>query len=85
MQRGKHAQAAAIRTAAGTARAQRVTMKPVPKATIEAVNDTLTEAGAAPTPEMPGTDGGEMSFLKARMANEVRNGPVGTACPHLLS
>lgn len=46
-------------------------MKPVPKAAIEAVNDTLTEAGAAPAPDVAGADGGEMSFLKARMANEV--------------
>lgn len=38
--------------------------KPVPRAAIKAVDDTLREAGTA-------APGGEMSFLRARMANEV--------------
>jgi len=38
--------------------------KPVPRAAIKAVDDTLREAGTT-------APGGEMSFLRARMANEV--------------
>ncbi len=41
-----------------------VSGKPVPRAAIKAVDDTLREAGTA-------APGGEMSFLRARMANEV--------------
>ena len=41
-----------------------VSGKPVPRAAIKAVDDTLREAGTA-------ASGGEMSFLRARMANEV--------------
>lgn len=70
-QRGAHAQAAQIRSAESTARAKSAEMKPVPKAAIDSVNETLTEAGAQPAADAPGVDGGEMSFLKARMANEV--------------
>ncbi len=44
-------------------------MKPVPRAAISAVNDRLTEVGAdAPTGK---AEGGQVSFLRARMANEV--------------
>lgn len=64
-QRGPNAQRLATQTAAGTARA--AATKPVPKAAIEAVNATLGEAGGGPAPEA----GGEVSFLRARMANEV--------------
>jgi hypothetical protein len=39
--------------------------KPVPKSAIRAVDDTLRDVGDAPT------GGGEVSFLRARMANEV--------------
>ena len=53
-QRGKHAKAASGKT--------RVKTKPVPKAALRAVNETL---GDAP----PGD--GEVSYLRARMANEV--------------
>lgn len=64
-QRGPHAQAMGATTAAGTARA--AATKPVPRAAIEAVSDTLREAGADPEPG----GSGEVSFLRARMANEV--------------
>jgi len=40
-------------------------LKPVPKAAIKAVDETLREDGGDPAP------GGEMSFMRARMANEV--------------
>jgi len=66
-QRGPHAQALGTATAAGTARATAAT-KPVPRAALEAVSETLREAGAEP--EAP-AEGGEVSFLRARMANEV--------------
>jgi hypothetical protein len=52
-------------TAAGTARA--AATKPVPRAAIAAVSDTLRDAGADPDPSASG----EVSFLRARMANEV--------------
>lgn len=66
-QRGSHAQALGSETAAATARASAAT-KPVPRAAIEGVNETLRDAGQAPdTP----AEGGEVSFLRARMANEV--------------
>lgn len=65
-QRGANAQALGTATAAGTARAREAT-KPVPRAAIEAVGETLREAGADPDPGA----GGEVSFLRARMANEV--------------
>lgn len=64
-QRGPNAQAMGAATAAGTARA--TATKPVPRSAIEAVSETLREAGAEPDP----TAGGEVSFLRARMANEV--------------
>ena len=64
--RGPHAQALGAATAAGTARAAAAT-KPVPRAAIESVGETLREAGADPDPGA----GGEVSFLRARMANEV--------------
>lgn len=70
-QRGKHAQAAQVRSSESTARAKAADMRTVPKAAIDSVNETLSEAGEQPAAEVPGTDGGEMSFLKARMANEV--------------
>lgn len=53
-QRGKHAQALGAKTRAAT--------KPVPKAALRAVDETLGDA--------PSGDG-EVSFLRARMANEV--------------
>ncbi len=40
--------------------------KPVPQSAIRAVDDTLRDVGAAPD-----AGGGEVSFLRARMANEV--------------
>lgn len=64
-QRGPNAKAMGAATAAGTARAA---TKPVPRAALEAVSDTLRDAGAEPDPT---AGGGEVSFLRARMANEV--------------
>lgn len=70
-QRGPHAQALGIATAEGTARATAGT-KPVPQSAILAVDETLREAGAEPAAPEPGAEGGgEVSFLRARMANEV--------------
>lgn len=66
MQRGPNAQALGSASAAETARA-RETTKPVPRAAIEVVGETLREAGTDPDPAA----GGEVSFLRARMANEV--------------
>ncbi len=65
-QRGVHAKSQQVETAAVTARAQTGT-KPVPRSAIQAVNETLDEAGEAPA----ATGEGEVSFLRARMANEV--------------
>lgn len=65
MRRGPNAQALGVATAASTARASAT--KPVPRAAIEAVGETLREAGADPEPGA----GGEVSFMRARMANEV--------------
>lgn len=70
-QRGEHATSAQVKSAAATARAKSAEMKPVPRAAIDAVNDTLTEAGERAPVDVPGTDGGEISFVKAKMANEV--------------
>lgn len=66
-QRGQHARQMGAETAAGTARA--AATKPVPQAALKAVADTLRDAGTDPG----GTEatGGEVSFLRARMANEV--------------
>ncbi|MFD1798222.1 elements of external origin [Paracoccus aurantiacus] len=64
-QRGVHAQTLGARTAASTARA--AATKPVPKAAIDAVNATLGDTSA----EVGTGSGGEVSFLRARMANEV--------------
>jgi hypothetical protein len=76
-QRGVHARdlgrdtAAALRIAAGT--------KPVPRQAFAAVAETLSEAGAdfggvgagaGAGAVSAGTEGGEVSFVKARMANE---------------
>ena len=62
-QRGPHANAMRVETQAGTARA--AATKPVPKAAIDAVNATLGDGDSGPAA------GGEVSFLRARMANEV--------------
>lgn len=71
-QRGKHAQAAGKRSSASTARAQ-AALRPVPKAALDSVNDTLREAGETPLagPDAPAADAGEVSYAKAKMANEV--------------
>ncbi len=66
-QRGQHAKQMGANTAAGTARA--AATKPVPQAAIRAVADTLRDAGT--DPGSPEATGGEVSFLRARMANEV--------------
>lgn len=69
-QRGVHARQLGADTARATSQAKaRIGTKPVPRAAIEAVNETLSEAGAdAPTAD---AEGGQVSFLRARMANEV--------------
>jgi hypothetical protein len=66
-QRGLHARQMGADTGAGTARA--AATKPVPQAAIRAVADTLRDAGT--DPGSPEATGGEVSFLRARMANEV--------------
>ena len=66
-QRGQHAKQMGSETAAGTARA--TVTKPVPQAAIRAVADTLRDAGTDPGSSE--ATGGEVSFLRARMANEV--------------
>ena len=48
-----------------TASTARAATKPVPKSALRAVDDTLRDAGAV------SDTGGEVSFLRARMANEV--------------
>lgn len=48
-------------------RVGRVATKPVPQAAIDAVHDTLRDTGVDPEPEA----GGQVSFMRARMANEV--------------
>jgi pyruvate/2-oxoglutarate dehydrogenase complex dihydrolipoamide acyltransferase (E2) component len=58
MQRGPSAGTAAASTA-------RAATKPVPKSALRAVDETLRDSGTAPDA------GGEISFLRARMANEV--------------
>ena len=66
-QRGQQARQMGAETAAGTAMA--AATKPVPQAALNAVADTLRDAGTGPgLGEAPG---GEVSFLRARMANEV--------------
>jgi hypothetical protein len=42
--------------------------RPVPRAALDAVKETLREAGSDAA---PGEAGGEVSFVRARMANEV--------------
>jgi hypothetical protein len=66
-QRGLHARQMGADTAASTARA--TATKPVPQAALKAVADTLRDAGT--DPGSPEASGGEVSFLRARMANEV--------------
>lgn len=65
-QRGEAAQAAQRATAAITTASP--AMKPVPRAAIEAVNSTLEEEGE---PDPAAAQGGNVSFMRARMANEV--------------
>ena len=74
-QRGVHARQLGAATARGTAAAKAVLgtkpllgTKPVPRAAIEAVNETLSESG---TDAPADAEGGQVSFLRARMANEV--------------
>lgn len=67
-QRGAHARATAAETAATTATAKAALNKPVPRAALDAVKDTLREAGNEPG---AAEGGGEVSFVRARMANEV--------------
>jgi hypothetical protein len=68
MQRGAHSLALGERTAASTAQAK-AGMKPVPEAAVQAVRETVNEQGDEVAPgEAPN---GEVSFMRARMANEV--------------
>ena len=66
-QRGQHARQVGAETAAGTARA--AATKPVPQTAIRALADTLRDVGT--DLGSPEASGGEVSFLRARMANEV--------------
>ncbi len=74
LQRGEHARGMAAATAAATARAQAAPgvpprgTKAVPQAALAAVRETLDEAGEDPD---PGAPAGEVSFMRARLANEV--------------
>lgn len=71
-QRGAHSRELGNETAA----AVRAGTKPVPQAALDAVQDTLRDAGAGA--EAPGdADGGQVSFLRARMANEVLKAQTG--------
>lgn len=63
-QRGAHARAAAPEPA----RMSEPASRPVPRAALDAVKETLREAGGDAA---PGEAGGEVSFVRARMANEV--------------
>ena len=65
-QRGAEAHQVAAETARETSRAGAT--KPVPQSAIDAVQDTLRETGADPEPD---AGGGQVSFMRARMANEV--------------
>ena len=67
-QRCQQARQLAAETAAGTSRAAAAT-KPVPQAALKAVADTMRDAGTEPGPGE--ATGGEVSFLRARMANVV--------------
>jgi hypothetical protein len=72
--RGVHARQPGADTARGTAAAAKaaIGMKPVPRAAITAVNETLSEAGAqGDAGEAGDAEGGQVSFLRARIANEV--------------
>ena len=73
-QRGLHAKQMGADTAARTARA--AATKPVPQAAIRAVADTLRDAGT--DPGSAEATGGEVSFLRARMANEVLKAQTAT-------
>jgi len=64
-QRGDASHRAAAETARVTAQESRG--KPVPQSAIEAVQETLRETGQEPEAEA----GGQVSFMRARMANEV--------------
>ena len=68
-QRGQQARQMGAETAAGTAMA--AATKPVPQAALNAVADTLRDAGTGPGPGPGEAPGGEVSFLRARIANEV--------------
>ncbi|WP_128515187.1 elements of external origin [Tabrizicola thermarum] len=74
LQRGEHARGMAAATAAVMARAGAETgaaprgTKAVPEAALAAVRETLDEAGEDPDPRVPA---GEVSFMRARLANEV--------------
>lgn len=67
-QRGAHAQDLGRESARQTAMFK--DRKPVSAAAMAAVKETLDEAGVEPDPGEPPT-GGEISFVKAKLANEV--------------
>jgi hypothetical protein len=46
-------------------------MRPVPRAVITAVNETLSEVGVPSEAAEGDPEGGQVSFLRVRMANEV--------------
>ncbi len=63
-QRGAHSRSAEP----AAARMSEAASRPVPRAALDAVKETLREAGGDAA---PGEAGGEVSFVRARMANEV--------------
>jgi hypothetical protein len=72
-QRGRHSREMGSQTAAGTASAKaHAGTKAVPNAAIDAVNETIRDHAAegGEVPPEPG-EGGQVSFLRARMANVV--------------
>lgn len=58
---------AGVRVKAQPGRGQGPSTRPVPQAAIDAVHEALRDNGADPEPEA----GGQVSFMRARMANEV--------------
>ncbi|MBN9568990.1 MAG: elements of external origin [Alphaproteobacteria bacterium] len=72
-QRGVHSREMGTQTAADTTAAKaKAGTKAVPSAAIDAVNETMRDHAAegGEVPPEPG-EGGQVSFLRARMANEV--------------
>jgi hypothetical protein len=75
LRRGERAQRLATEAPAGTVRAKSATDAPplgtkaVPQSAVDAVRDTLRQEGI--DPEIGEEPGGEVSFMRARLANEI--------------